>query len=155
LDPSIRLTLTLAASVAAVFLTAWIVIRVRRWRRRSPEEIEKLRRLEVNLRGRIAAGQILDLTEPDPGNPGPRLVMYKYDIAGATYEAAQDISALPAAVALVRRRIGRSASVKYHPRVPTNSILACEEWSGVPQSESKAASKPRPLPAPAEAAEKT
>jgi hypothetical protein len=146
---------TLAASAAAVFLTAWIVIRVRRWRRRSPEEVEKMRRLDVNLRGRIAAGQILDLNEPDPGNPGPRLVMYKYDIAGATYESAQDISALPAAVALVRRRIGRIVSVKYDPRVPTNSILVCEEWSGVPQSESRTASKARPLPASAEAAEKT
>jgi hypothetical protein len=150
-----RLPVTLAASAAAVFLTAWIVIRVRRWRRRSPEEMEKLRRLEVNRRGRIVAGQILDMAEPEPGKPGPRWVMYKYDITGVSYEAAQDICALPAIVALARRRIGRIISVKYDPRVPTNSILACEEWSGVPESESKAPPEPRPPPSPAPMAEKT
>jgi hypothetical protein len=141
--------------MAAIFLTAWIVIRIRRWRRKSPEEIEKLRRLEVNRRGRIVAGQILDLVEPEPGKPGPRLMMYKYDITGVTYEAAQDVCALPAIVALARRRIGRIISVKYDPHVPTNSIVACEEWSGVPANEGNSASEARPVSSRAEAVEKT
>lgn len=147
--------MTLAASVAVIFLAAWIIVRVRRWRRRSPEEIERLRRLDINGRGRIAAGQILDLTEPEPGKPGSRLVIYKYDIAGVTYEAAQDICALPAVVALVRRRIGRIVSVKFDPRVPANSILACEQWSGVPEGDNKPSTRTRPNPSPAEAVEKT
>lgn len=155
MNPSVRLTVTLAATAAAMFLTAWAVIRVRRWRRRSPEELEKLRRLEVNRRGRIVAGQILDLAEPESGKPGPRLVMYKYDINGVTYEAAQDLCALPAMVALVRRRIGRIISVKYDVRVPTNSIIVCEAWSGVPQSESRKRSGAQPLSSSVEAVKKT
>jgi hypothetical protein len=155
MDPSTRLIVTLAASVGMIFLAAWVIVRVRRWRRRSPEEIERLRRLEINLRGRIVAGQILDFTEPEPGKPGSRLVIYKYDIAGVTYEAAQDICALPAVVALVRRRIGRVVSVKFDPRVPANSILACEHWSGLPEGDNKVSADARPIPSPAEAAEKT
>jgi hypothetical protein len=154
MDPTTRLIVILAASVAVILLAAWVVIRVRRWRRRSPEEIERLRRLDINVRGRIAAGQILDFTEPEPGKPGLRLVIYKYDIAGVTYEAAQDICALPAVVALVRRRIGRIASVKFDPRVPANSILACEQWSGIPEADHKTSSNKQPVPAPAGAAEK-
>jgi hypothetical protein len=147
--------LTLAASTAGVFLAGWIVIRVRRWRRKSPEDIERLRRLDVHRRGRIVAGQILDLSEPVPGTPGPRLLLYKYDATGVTYEAAQDICALPAIVQLARRRIGSIISVKYDPRVPTNSIVACEEWSGLPSAENNAKPEPQRIHSPAEAPEET
>ncbi len=144
MDQNTRLIATLAASVAGVFLVAWIIIRIRHWRRRSPEEIEKLRRLDIHRRGRIVSGQILDFTEPESGKPGARLVIYKYDVAGVTYESAQDICALPRIVTLVRRRIGRVISVKVDPRVPANSILACEQWSGVPEAESKPNGEERP-----------
>ena len=131
------------------------MVRVRRWRRKSPEELEKLRRLDVNRRGRIVSGQILDLSEPESGKPGPRLLLYKYDAAGVTYEAAQDVCALPAIVQLARRRIGSIISVKYDPRVPSNSIVACEEWSGLPQAENKARPEPRRMPSATEVPEKT
>jgi Protein of unknown function (DUF3592) len=142
--------LTLAASTAAVFASAWLVVLVRRRRRRSPEEVERLRRLEVNRRGRMATGEILDLMEPEPGTSGARWVAYRYDAAGVTYQAAQDLSALPAVLALVKRRVGRTVSVKYDPRVPANSILACEEWSGVPRTENQTNS---PAPSSAQVAE--
>ncbi len=154
MDPHTRLVVTLAALVAGILLAAWVIVRIRRWRRRSPEEIERQRRLEINRRGRIVSGQILDFQEPDSGRPGPHLVIYKYDVAGVTYESAQDICALPQVVTLVRRSIGRIISVKVNPRVPANSILACEQWSGVPETESKVKSEDRPPLSSAEA-EKT
>jgi hypothetical protein len=131
------LTVTLAASAAGAFLAAGIMIRVRRWRRRSPEEIERLRRLSVNAGGRITAGEITDIIEPEAGKPGSQLVAYKYDINSVTYEAAQDMTALPVILADIKRRVGRIVSIKYDPRLPTNSILACEEWSGVPETEAR------------------
>jgi hypothetical protein len=151
MDPSTRLLVTLAVSVVTIFLAVWIIVRIRKWRRRSPEEIERKRRLDINHRGRIVAGQILDFHESEQN---ARLVVYKYDIAGVTYEAAQDMGALPAVSALVQRRVGRIVSVKFDPRVPTNSIIACEQWSGVPESENKPGAEITLLPAPAEAAEK-
>lgn len=135
-DPSIRIALTLAASTAGIFAAGWFLVVIRRRRRRTPEELERLRRLDVNRRGRIASGEILDLMETAPGVMAC-LAAYRYDVTGVTYQATQDLSALPAVLELVRRRVGRTVSVKYDPRIPANSILACEEWSGVPQAESK------------------
>jgi hypothetical protein len=153
-DPAQRLTLTLGAVAAAVFAAAWTVALVRRWRRRDPLEIERQRRLEVSRHGRITNGQILDLVEPAAGEAGPRLVLYKYEVAGAAYEAAQDLTTLPEVARQVRWVAGRPASVKYDPHRPTNSILVCEEWSGIPEFESSAAVR-NPLVTPPRVWEKT
>jgi len=126
-----RLTLGLAAAAVTAGLGAWLLASLKRWRRKSPEEIERQRRLDVNRWGRIAVGHVVDLVELD-GTPAPgRLIVYTYEVAGVTYEAAQDISALPYVVAAAHGLAGQTASVKYDPRRPTNSILACEDWCGI------------------------
>jgi len=102
-----------------------------RWRRKDPAELEKLRRLSVNKCGRIIAGRVVDLVEAETAGPKSSLVVYSYEVAGVTYEAAQDVSALPEIVARARVYTGRTASVKYDPKRPGNSIIACEEWSGL------------------------
>jgi hypothetical protein len=102
-----------------------------RWRRKDPAELEKLRRLDVNRRGRIRAGRVVDLVEAETAGSKTPLVIYTYEVAGVTYEAAQDVSALPEIAARARFFTGRTASVKYDPKRPGNSIIACEEWSGL------------------------
>jgi hypothetical protein len=102
-----------------------------RWRRKDPAEIEKLRRLNVNKCGRISAGRVVDLVEADTAESKSALVVYSYEVAGVTYEAAQDVSALPEIAARARVSAGCAASVKYDPKRPGNSIIACEEWSGL------------------------
>jgi hypothetical protein len=78
----------------------------------------------------------VDLLEPD-GTPAPgHLIVYTYEVAGVTYEAAQDISALPQVAGAAHGLAGQTVSVKYDPRRPTNSIIACEEWSGLKETES-------------------
>ena len=101
------------------------------WRRKDPAEIEKLRRLNVNKCGRISAGRVVDLLEAETTGSKSELVVYSYEVAGVTYEAAQDLSALPELAARARSFSGRTASVKYDPKRPGNSIIACEEWSGL------------------------
>jgi len=122
-------------AAALVLASALAVFLVRRWRRKSPEELERLRRLDVHRRGRMGTGQILEFVEPPPGQAGPRLMKYKYDVRGVGYEAAQDISALPGVFEAARRAAGQIV-IMYDPRRPTNSILACEEWSGIPELDS-------------------
>ena len=102
-----------------------------RWRRKDPAELEKLRRLNVNKCGRIRAGRVVDLVEAETAGSKSSLVVYSYEVAGVTYEAAQDVSALPEIAARARVFSGRTASVKYDPKRPGNSIIACEEWSGL------------------------
>ena len=130
MNPSLRLTFALALAATAAALGAWALARLR-WRRKSPEEIERLRRLDVNRRGRITVGHIVDIVDPDASTGQARLVVYKYEVAGVVYEVAQNISALPELAAAAPTLPGHTASIKYDPKLPTNSILACEEWNGV------------------------
>jgi hypothetical protein len=108
---------------------AWT--RLLRWRRKDPAEVERLRRLDINRRGRISAGRIVDLVEPQTAGAKTALVGYAYEVAGVTYEAAQDVTALPEIAAMARFLSGQTASVKYDPKRPANSIVACEHWSGL------------------------
>jgi hypothetical protein len=105
-----------------------------RWRRKDPAELERLRRLDINKRGRISAGRILDLVEPETSGSKSRLVVYSYEVAGVIYEAAQDVTPLPEIAAMAHFLAGQIASVKYDPKRPVNSIIACEEWSGLGDS---------------------
>ena len=122
--------------MAAVTLAGvWAWRTVRRLRRKSPEEIERLRRLGVNACGRIIPGRIVELAEPVADGPAGPILLYDYEVAGVTYEAAQDLSALPEIAAAAPFLPGQTASVKYDPKQPTNSILACEGWCGIPDLE--------------------
>jgi len=129
-NPSLRLTVGLAAAATAAALGAWALARWR-WRRKSPEELERLRRLDVNRRGRITQAHIVDIVETvAPAAPG-RLIVYRYEVGSVTYEVAQDVSALAELAAAAHTLPGHTTNVKYDTRQPTNSIVACEEWSGI------------------------
>lgn len=130
MNPTLGLTFGLAVAATAAALGAWTLARLR-WRRKSPDEIERLRRLDVNRRGRITVGNIVDIVDPDAATGHGRLVVYKYEVAGVIYEVAQNISGLPELAAAAPTLPGHTASIKYDPKQPTNSILACEEWSGI------------------------
>jgi len=108
-----------ALGVLLTLAAVWWLLRSRP----SPAERERKRRLTVHSQGRICDGNITDYREG--------ALYYSYSIAGAEYTASQDVSnlrdLLPADPATV---IGPS-SVKYLPRNPANSIVVCEQWSGL------------------------
>lgn len=109
-----------AASLAAIAAGIFVVLRIRR----KPKDKEKLRRLEVNANGRLGDATIVDISDD--------AIVYEYFIAGLTYTASQDISQLREMIpAESHRLIGRPASLKYSSQNPANSILLCEEWSGL------------------------
>ncbi len=123
------------ASGAAIATSFLLGHKLKTWvrarRSKSPEEIERLRRLDIQQRGRIASAQIVDLIEESSGNVPKQVVVYRYEVAGVMYEAAQDISAFAEANDLAGILPGATSSVKYDPRQPGNSIIACENWSGL------------------------
>jgi len=129
------LGIAVAGTVAIALGGVWAWRTVRRWRRKSPEEIERLRRLGVNACGRIISGRIVELAEPVAGGPAGPILLYEYEVAGVTYEAAQDLGALREIAAAAPFLPGQTTSVKYDPKQPTNSIIACEVWCGVPDLE--------------------
>jgi len=115
----------------------------------DPQEEERKRRLHLNLIGRIAEGQVVDLNE-QPAEPQlerrailpsrarpltdlrPRcMVSYSYSISGVTYHTAQDVTGLESQVRFDRLMAGQQASDKDDPANPSDSILVADDWSGL------------------------
>ena len=108
---------------AAVVLIAAIVFRAWLLRRPTAEELERRRRLGINQAGKMADGMSIDLLETT--------IEYSYDVRGVEYIATQDISALQDRIPSPRMSVAGPAGVKYDPRNPANSIVLCEDWSGL------------------------
>jgi hypothetical protein len=101
-------------------------------RKKTPEQRETLRRQRINAQGRITDGTVVDVQEIDSGTDhSVRLVVYTYDVAGVQYECSQDVAPLHQLADLPPGRIGMTASVKYDPHNPGNSIVVAETWCGL------------------------
>lgn len=115
-----------AAAAAAVALGAlialivWLIVR----NRPTPEEIEQRRRMLVNRIGRTIEGEI---AEADPHR-----VHYIYKVRGVEYSATQDIDSLLEFLPCEPSRVIGEVSVKYLQSNAANSIVVCEQWSGLP-----------------------
>jgi hypothetical protein len=123
------LDIGLAAGAVIVIISAGVFAYLKLRRKKDPAEIERLRRLWLGRTG-ITAGEVTGLVEPE-GDSTALLLVYRYDIAGVTYEVTQDVSTMPAVAAAAPRLVGEGISVKYEMKHPSNSIAACEVWSGI------------------------
>ena len=122
-----RLLAGLAVTAAAV---AGVTSYLKRRSRPSADELERERRHTLSTTGRIVDGSITE-TQWLPGLPDlvPHTLIYRYRIAGVTYECAQDVSPLSEHVRDVR--IDLPVQVRFDPRNPGNSIVVSETWSGL------------------------
>lgn len=135
-------------------LAVLAVIGLLYWLRPIPEdpgEIERQRRAYLNKVGRIVEGQVLEIGEQRNGaeskkkngffaagggvdavaHGARKLLYYTYAISGVTYETAQDVTGLEERLHLSRIAAGQTASVKYDPSNPSNSILLADDWTGL------------------------
>ena len=115
------------ALAALIGLIIWLLVR----RRPTPEELEKRRRLMVNREGRTIEGEISDAD--------PLRLHYVYKVRGVEYEAAQDVGTLLEYLPCEPCRVVGEISVKYLRNNAANSIVVCEEWSGLPPRHATAA----------------
>jgi hypothetical protein len=118
------LSVPIVGALAAVvlLLAVGIVILIRR--RQGPKDKEMRRRLSVNLHGRLGDATITEVLDD--------ILYYSYSVGGVSYTASQDVSQLRGQLPPdPNRLIGRPASLKYSPRNPANSIIVCEDWSGL------------------------
>jgi xanthine dehydrogenase iron-sulfur cluster and FAD-binding subunit A len=115
--------------------------------RKKPENadaIERQRRAYLNRIGRIAEGQVVEVSgQSAVSSPAgvaaataivgvaPKMLYYSYSISGVTYETAQDVTGLEEQAHLNRVVAGQHASVKYDPSNPSNSILLADDWCGL------------------------
>jgi len=110
-------------------LAMWRALRSRL----SPEKREQRRRLDINLNGRLGDALLTECHE--------NTLYYTYEVRGVHYTASQDISGLREQLPGPPERLGGTANMKYAAQNPANSILVCEEWSGL-RAAPQAASAP-------------
>jgi hypothetical protein len=116
------------AAAAAMGGLAWFLLRRKR---PTAEEIERGRREELALSGRITDGSIAEapFSQPEDAAPARQIIVYNYRIAGVAYEAAQDVTSLGDLVRDIRTDL--PIQVRYEPHNPANSIVVAESWSGL------------------------
>jgi len=94
--------------------------------RTTPEKKERMRRLVLSRRGRLGDGTITEATTT--------AIYYTYAISGVVYTASQDISQLYDFLPSDPERLIGPVWLKYSTQNPANSIVVCEQWSGLQQS---------------------
>lgn len=123
MPPGIQIAALCGVAAALIALAIYIAIRVRG----TPEKREQKRRLSVNRLGRLGDAMITEASE--------NALYYTYSVRGVQYAASQDLTGLRERLPVEPDRlIGGVASLKYAPNNPANSILLCEEWSGLRQN---------------------
>ena len=132
---SLRDHQVLASIGAAVACLGGVVWYMATRKQTNYEEIERTRRQDLVLGGRIIDGTVIDIADMDAYEAkrpeGMQLILYKYEIAGVSYECSQDIGGLKDVIQLSDIRVGFPCSVRYDPRQPENSIVIAENWIGL------------------------
>ena len=115
-----------ALAAVLVALAIGVLLRVsaspeRRERRRRLRE--RKRRLHLHQRGRLGDAIITEANES--------IIYYSYSVRGVQYTASQDVGSLREHLPSDPERLIGVAGLKYATNNPANSILICEEWSGL------------------------
>lgn len=119
--------------LALGFVVAWGVGVASYWftrTRPSAWELERQRREMLAKSGRIVDGSITETRWLTEGPLAiPHILIYRYCIAGVTYECGQDVRALSEMVRYVRMDL--PVQVRFNPRNPGDSIVVAESWTGL------------------------
>src|SRR5437867_13231599 len=115
----------LILSSLAILLMSWGV-----WlllgSRQTAAQRERRRRLTVNRTGRMGDATIIDVRDC--------VLYYSYEVRGVAYATSQDATEfkhmLPPDTSVLIGPVG----LKYASGNPANSIVICEEWSGLRQT---------------------
>ena len=113
--------LALLALLAALLIAGgvWLFLSSRQ----TAAQREKRRRLAINKTGRMGDAMIIDVRDC--------VLYYSYEIRGVEYTTSQDASdfrdLLPQETAALIGPVG----MKFAPKNPANSIVICEDWSGL------------------------
>jgi len=109
----------LVVSSLLVILGVYLFFRLRR----NPMDREQRRRMAVNLHGRLGDAMITEVQD--------NVIFYEYSVRGVAYTASQDVSKLREHISIDPNRLIGPVGLKYSTQNPANSIIICEQWSGL------------------------
>ena len=108
-------------------LIAVLLIAAGTWRflnsRQTAAERERRRRQAINRTGRMGDATIIDVRDC--------VLYYSYEVRGVGYTTSQDASDCKDLLPRGKSVLVGPAGLKYAPGNPANSIVICEEWSGL------------------------
>ena len=116
---SVQIVLLVSVTIALLGVGFYFLSRMRR----NPKDKEKRRRLQVNEQGRLGDATITEVQE--------NTIFYEYSVRRVLYTASQDVAQLRYQTPCDLERLIGPVTLKYSPQNPANSILLCEEWSGL------------------------
>ena len=113
--------LTILGLVAVLFIAAgvWLFLNSRQ----SSAQRERRRRLAVSRCGRMGDATIVDVRDC--------VLFYSYEVRGVAYTTSQDASDFKDRLPADTSNLVGPSGLKYSPGNPANSIVICEEWSGL------------------------
>jgi hypothetical protein len=116
---------TVGLLAGAALLVAGGALGVRAYLRSRPSasELERRRRAMLHANGKMGDANLIELREG--------LMFYSYAVRGVEYHATQDVSELAHIIPADAWTSIGPVSVKYDARNPANSIVLCEQWSGL------------------------
>lgn len=117
-----EITWFVLGSAVVTGLAGWGVHRYLK-SRPTPAELERRRRTALHTRGKMVDATLVEYRET--------IIMYSYAVGGVHYTACQDLADLQSIMPEEMWKTIGPVSVKYDPRNPANSIVICEEWSGL------------------------
>ena len=120
MTPRVQLIILAVMGLGAIGFGVRLAIRMLQ---ANPEKRERKRRLDLSRHGRLGDAMVTEATES--------MLYYSYSVRGVQYEASQDVSAIRHLLPPEPERLFGHASLKYSSQNPGNSILICEEWSGL------------------------
>src|SRR5829696_2876495 len=91
--------------------------------RQTAAQREKRRRLALSKMGRMGDAMIIDVRDC--------VLYYSYEIRGVEYATSQDASDFREVLPRETSALIGPAGMKYAPRNPADSIVICEDWSGL------------------------
>ncbi len=109
--------------LASAAVTTVAVARLFLSRQLPAGEAERRRRRLLHRIGRMTDGMITDVRD--------NVIFYTYSIGRVSYTASQDVSELRDALGEDLSLLVGLATIKYSVRNPADSIVVCEEWSGI------------------------
>jgi hypothetical protein len=122
----------LVTAASAALFGAYVLLRRKP---KTADDLERERRSWLEGAGRITDGTVIDVQElaPQQNRHAATMLIYKYDVAGVSYECSQDVTHLRHWINLHSCRLGLHTSVKYDPQNPGNSLVVSENWMGLRQ----------------------
>jgi hypothetical protein len=135
--------LWIGISVFIVVLAACVIV----WRHLHPPpdsaEVERLRRAAIHRDGKMGDAEIMDVDSVS--HPGSILIVYSYSVAGVIYTTSQEVMVLRSLLPADLMTMVGPVMIKFDPRNPANSIVLCEEWSGLRNRERSQQPLDRPV----------